>query len=161
MIEKKNKLILLYIFIFLSIALTSAFLIEYWLGHKPCRLCLYQRIPYILAIFLLIKIFFIKNYEKVTLLILFLTFLTSSILAFYHFGIEQGFFNESFACVAENFSETTSKEEILKQLKESNISCKDVSFKIMGLSLASINTIFSIILSVIFLRLYLNYEKNR
>ncbi len=161
MIEKKNKLILLYIFIFLSIVLTSAFLIEYWLGHKPCRLCLYQRIPYILAIFLLIKIFFIKNYEKVTLLILFLTFLTSSILAFYHFGIEQGFFNESFACVAENFSETTSKEEILKQLKESNISCKDVSFKIMGLSLASINTIFSIILSVIFLRLYLNYEKNR
>tara|TARA_B100001123_G_C15099487_1_gene942965 strand:+ start:486 stop:971 length:486 start_codon:yes stop_codon:yes gene_type:complete len=161
MTEKKNKLILIYIFIFLSISLVSAFLIEFWLGHEPCKLCLYQRIPYILAIFLLIKIFFIKGYEKITLLIMFLIFLASSILAFYHFGIEQGFFNESYACVAENFSETTSKEEILKQLKENNISCKDVSFKIMGLSLASINTIFSIILSVIFLRLYLNYEKNR
>ena len=84
----------------------------------------------------------------------------SAALAFYHFGIEQGFFSESFVCETQNLSETLSKEQLLEQLKQNSISCKDVSFKIFGFSLASINTIFSIILSVIFIKLYLNYEKN-
>jgi len=87
-------------------------------------------------------------------------FICSSILAFYHFGIEQGFFKESLACTTENFSETLSKEQLLEQLKQNTISCKDVGFKIFGLSLAAINTILSIGLSVIFIRLFINYGKN-
>ena len=88
------------------------------------------------------------------------TVIISSILAFYHFGIEQGLFSESFVCESNNFSEILTKEQILEQLKQNSISCKDVSFKILGLSLASINTIFSIILSVIFIKLFINYGKN-
>ena len=87
-------------------------------------------------------------------------FLFSSALAFYHFGIEQGFFKELSVCETKNISEITSKEEILNQLKQNAISCKDVSFRILGLSLATINAIFSLILSVIFIRLCMNYEKN-
>ena len=94
------------------------------------------------------------------MLILSLIFVGSAVLAFYHFGIEQGFFKESLSCTTESVSETLTKEEILQQLKENNISCKDVSFKILGFSLAAINTIFSIILSVIFIRLFTNYENN-
>ena len=86
--------------------------------------------------------------------------MSSAILAFYHFGIEQGFFNESLACTAGDLSKTLSKEELLQQLKQNSIACKDVSFRILGLSLAAINTIFSLILSVIFIRLCMNYEKN-
>ena len=85
--------------------------------------------------------------------------LFGSILAFYHFGIEQGLFSESFVCKAQNLSEILSKEQLLEQLKQNNISCKDVSFKILGLSLAAINTILSLILSIIFIRLFLNYGK--
>ena len=138
----------------------SAFVIEYELGLQPCKLCLYERIPYFLSILLIVKIFFISGYEKITLLILPLVFIISSILAFYHFGIEQGFFKESLVCTSGNLSETLTKEEILKQLSQNTISCKDVNFRIFGFSLAAINTIFSISLSVIFIRLFINYEKN-
>ena len=80
--------------------------------------------------------------------------MSSAVLAFYHFGIEQGFFSESLACATGDLSKTLSKEELLQQLKQNSISCKDVSFRILGLSLAAINTIFSLVLSVIFMRLY-------
>ena len=155
-----NKKFLFGILIFIIFILVSAFIIEYGLGHKPCKLCIYERIPYFLSIFLIGKIFFTKTYDKAALLILSLIFMVSSVLAFYHLGIEQGFFSESLACTATNFSETPSKDELLKQLSENAISCKNVSIRILGFSLAAINTIFSIILSVIFMKLFLNYGKN-
>ena len=155
-----NKKFLFTILILISLVLISTFLIEYKLGHQPCKLCLYERIPYFVSAFLIIKILFIKGFQKLTLFILFLIFLISSILAFYHFGIEQGFFNESYVCEAGNLSKSLSKEELLEQLKLDIVSCKDVSFRAFGLSLATINTILSIVLSVIFIRLFLNYEKN-
>ena len=160
MTNQLNKKFLFSILIFTSLILVSAFIIEHQLGHEPCKLCLYERIPYFLSMLLIIKILFIKKYEKITLLILVLVFMTSAALAFYHFGIEQGIFNESLACTTEDLSKTFSKEELLQQLKQSSIGCKDVSFRILGLSLAAINTIFSLVLSVIFIRLFVNYEKN-
>jgi len=160
MLKQTNNIFLIVILAIISLTIISALIIEYWLGHEPCRLCLYERIPYFLSMLLIIKILFIKKYEKITLLILFLVFMSSAALAFYHFGIEQGFFNESLACTAGDLSKTLSKEELLQQLKQNSITCKDVSFRILGLSLATINTIFSLILSVIFIRLFMNYEKN-
>ena len=155
-----NKKFLLSILIFILFALTSAFIIEYGLGHQPCKLCIYERIPYFISILLIGKIFFIEGYDRAVLLILFLVFIVSSVLAFYHFGIEQGFFNESLICTADNLHETLTKDELLKQLSENTISCKDVSIRLLGFSLAAINTIFSIVLSVIFMKLFLNYGKN-
>ena len=160
MLKQKNNIFLIVILTIISLTTISALIIQYWLGHEPCKLCLYQRIPYFLSMLLIIKILFIKKYEKITLLILFLVFMSSAALAFYHFGIEQGFFDESLACTAGDLSKTLSKEELLQQLKQNSITCKDVSFRILGLSLATINTIFSLILSVIFLRFFMNYEKN-
>tara|TARA_Y100000590_G_C15720441_1_gene1013381 strand:- start:858 stop:1340 length:483 start_codon:yes stop_codon:yes gene_type:complete len=160
MTEQINKKILLILLIIISSTLAFAYLIEHKLGHQPCRLCVYQRIPYILAILLIAEIFFVKRYEKITLLILCIVFLFSAILAFYHFGIEQGFFKEFLACATENPSETLSKEQLLEQLKQNAISCKNVNFKILGVSLAAINTIFSFIVSGIFLKLFLHYGKN-
>ena len=160
MLKKTNNIFLIIILAIISLMIISALIIQYWLGHEPCKLCLYERIPYFLSMLLIIKIIFIKKYEKITLLILFLVFMSSTVLAFYHFGIEQGFFKESLVCTAGNLSETLTKEEILKQLSQNTISCKDVSFRIFGFSLAAINAIFSISLSVIFIRLFINYEKN-
>ena len=160
MLKRENNLILIVILFFVSLVLISAFVIEYGLSYQPCKLCLYERIPYILSILLIIKILFVKKYEKITLFILFLIFIASAVLAFYHFGIEQGFFSESFVCKVGDLSGTLSKEQLLEQLNKNSISCKDVSFRVLGLSLATINTILSIILSVIFLKLFLNYAKN-
>ena len=158
--KQSNNIFLIVILTIISSTLISALIIQYWLGHEPCKLCLYERIPYFLSMLLIIKILFIKKYEKITFLILSLVFIGSAALAFYHFGIEQGFFSESLACATGDLSKTLSKEELLQQLKQNNISCKDVSFRILGLSLAAINTIFSLALSVIFIRLFMNYEKN-
>ena len=160
MTKQINKKILFSILIFISFVLIFTFVIEYRLDHQPCKLCLYERIPYFLSILLIVKIFFIKGNEKITLLILSLVFIISSVLAFYHLGIEQGFFKESLACTARNLSETLTKEELLKQLSQNTISCKDVTFRIFGFSLAAINTIFSIALSAIFIKLFITYEKN-
>ena len=160
MVKKTNNIFLIVILTIISFTIISALIVQYWLGHEPCRLCLYERIPYFLSILLITKIFFIKKYERITLLILFLVFMSSTVLAFYHFGIEQGFFSESLACTTGDLSKTLSKEELLLQLKQNSIGCKNVSFRILGLSLAAINTIFSLVLSVIFIRLFLNYGKN-
>ena len=158
--KQTNNIFLIVIFAIISLTIISVLIVQYWLGHEPCRLCLYERIPYFLSMLLITKIFFIKKYEMITLLILFLIFMSSTVLAFYHFGIEQGFFSESLACTTGDLSKTLSKEELLQQLKQNSIGCKNVSFIMLGLSLAAINTIFSFVLSVIFMKLFVNYEKN-
>ena len=160
MTKQINRKLIFSILVFTSFVLVSSFIIEHQLGHEPCKLCRYERIPYFLSMLLIIKMLFIKKYERFTLLILFLLFMCGTVLAFYHFGIEQGFFSESLACTSGDLSKMLSKEELLEQLKQNSISCKDVSLRILGLSLSAINTIFSLVLSVIFMRLFVNYEKN-
>ncbi len=157
----KNSKIILYVTLFLMIgSLFAAYFIEYGLGHKPCKLCLYQRLPYFFSIVLILNILLIRKYEKFSLLILSLIMLVGSSLAFYHYGIEQGFLNESFICEDSNLVNEMNKEEILSQLRENVISCKDVTFTLLGFSLASINTIFSFLLSCIFIMLFRKYESN-
>ena len=160
MLDQKNNIILIIIFFIILLSIISALIIEHALGHKPCNLCVYERIPYFLAVLLIICMFFFKKYEKIILLILFIVFIFSSLLAFYHFGIEQGFFSESIACNVENQLKILSKEQLLKELNQNVVSCKEVTFRILGLSLAAINTILSIVLSIIFLKLFFNYGSN-
>ena len=160
MTKTKNKKILFLLLIFVSFILISAFVIEHELGHQPCNLCIYERVPYFLSIFLIAKIFFTNFYERETLFILSLVFIISTCFAFYHFGIEQGFFKESLICTAENLSGNISKKELLEKLSQNTLSCKDVNFRIFSFSLASINTILSIILSATFIKLFISYEKN-
>ena len=157
MLNKKNSIILIIIFFIILLSIISTFIIEHVLDHQPCNLCLYERIPYFVSALLLIYIFLFKKYERITFLILFLIFALSFLLAFYHFGIEQGFFSESFVCNLENQSITLTKEQLLKELNQNIVSCKDVTFRILGLSLTAINTILSVVLSIIFLKLFFNY----
>ena len=161
MFNLKVEFYLKLIFLFSFIALISAFFIEYILGHQPCNLCLIERIPYGLSIMIIMAIFLIKKNQKFLIMLLILTFTFSFAISFYHFGIEQGFFSESIVCEAPILDENLTKKEILKQLSEKAISCKIVTFKVFGLSLASINTIFSFVLFCIFIKLFKNYEINR
>ena len=158
--SKKNNIILIFILFGLFASLISAYVIEYVLGHEPCKLCVYQRFPYIISILLVSSILLIKKNVKIHLLLLSLVSLLGAVLAFYHFGIEQGFFSESIVCESQNLEEGLTKQDVLEQLKQNTISCKDVSFALFGLSLASINIIVSFILFMIFVRLYRNYEIN-
>ena len=157
----KNKLTLNIILIFSIFALITAYFIQYILGHEPCNLCLVERIPYFAAAILISLIFILKKHEKLFSLMVGLFFIFGAIISFYHFGIEQGFFNESLVCDLGN-NANLSKEQLLKQLKSSSIiSCKNVTFRVLGFSLATINTIISLIISVIVIKNLYNYEKNK
>ena len=160
MISKDNKIILNGVLIFSILSLSIAYFVQYVLDHKPCNLCLIERIPYIASVILISLIFILNKFEKIISIIILLFFIFGAIVSFYHFGIEQGFFNESLVCDLGN-NANLSKELLLKQLKSSPIvSCKDVTFRVLGLSLATINTIISIILSAIMIKLIKNYDKN-
>tara|TARA_B100000683_G_scaffold205256_1_gene198858 strand:- start:111 stop:596 length:486 start_codon:yes stop_codon:yes gene_type:complete len=157
----KKKLYLKLVLILSCITLISAYFIEYVLGHQPCNLCLIERIPYGLSIILLTIIFIFKKNEKFFILLLILIFSFSVIISFYHYGIEQGFFEESSVCKLKNFTEGMTKEDLLKQLSNKIVSCKDVTFRIFGLSLTSINIVISLLLIITLTKIYFNYEKNR
>ena len=136
----------------------TALYIEFILEYKPCKLCIYQRIPYIVAI---IISFIGFNYYKNDniLIILIIVFTLSSIISGYHFGIENSFFDELSSCT-NNSLDQLNKKELLETLgKNMPVNCKDATFQILGVSLAAINTILSILIVIISVRT-LSYEKN-
>ena len=147
------------IFLISLISIISAYFIEYILKHQPCSLCLIERIPYGLSIILIISNYVFRKNEKFIILLLILIFAFSFIISFYHFGIEQGFFEESAVCGIKNASDIISKEELLKQLQEKTISCKDVTFRIFGFSLTTFNIIVSLFLLILLIKIFKNYEK--
>jgi len=157
-----NKVTNYFLAIFLVniLVILSALFIEFFLEIKPCILCIYQRYPYYI-IALLSLIYFLKKDLKILLILLIiLTSLASIILSTYHVGIETGLIEETTSCKT-SLNNNLSKDAILKQL-ESNLasSCKEVSFKLFGFSLASINIILSFILTTIYYKIYLWMKKN-
>jgi disulfide bond formation protein DsbB len=152
----KNKIYKFFIYIFAInfLIISSALFIEYILKVKPCALCIYQRYPYYL-ILLLSALFFLKNNWKNQLMILIIvTSVGSFFIATYHVGIEYGLINELSSCKTE-ISKNMSKDILLKELQSKLApSCKEVEFKLFGLSLASINMIMSLILTILYYKIF-------
>ena len=149
-----NKKIILNSLIFLSfIALSFAYFVEFVLGHEPCNLCKIERIPYIGSIILISFLIFTNKWEKIILSIILLLFIFGSVTSIYHVGIEQGFFRESLICELGLNTNIQNANDLLKSLEKTPISCKDVTFRIFGLSLATFNAFLSIVISYILLKL--------
>ena len=146
------------IFFISLISLLIALYIEFFLGYKPCKLCIYQRIPYLISIFIT---FLGINYSKnlFWLYTLLLTFFSSILISGYHFGIEQEIFNEFSGCVGNSLN-IIDKNELLKLLNSEVNSCKNVDFKVFGLSLATLNFLLSFIIFILILKVIRN-EKNK
>ena len=159
MLNLKVESYLTLILIISIFSVIFAYFLEYILGHQPCNLCLLERIPYGLSIILITTNLILKKNERFFIILLILIFIFSFSISFYHFGIEQGFFDESSVCGSKNITDTISREELLKQLNKKIINCKDVTFKIFGLSLTSINIIISSIIITVLAKIYINYEK--
>lgn len=158
MLEKKQSYFYQIIIFICFFAILSALYIEHILSIPACKLCLYQRIPYILSIVVcFFGYFFLKN--KIWKYLLILIFFISVVLSGYHVGIENNFFNEFSGCTNKNL-DTIEKSELLQSLNKFLPSCKEVNFRILGLSLATINFLLSIALTLITIR-YSYYEKNR
>ena len=161
MLNQIQKNIIKAIFIISLVALIIAYFVEYILGYQPCNLCLMERLPYAAALLIILISYKLKHLEKQFILLLIIIFFAASILSLYHLGIEQGLIKESLVCDLQNSLKILSKEEILQQLQEKKVNCKDVTFKIFGLSLTTFNIIISILLTTTLTKIYLNYEKNK
>ena len=157
----KRDTILKLILVFSIFAILSAYFIQYVLGHQPCNLCLIERIPYIASIITISIFLLLKRFEKLFLTMLISIFISAFVISSYHFGIEQEFIKESLVCDLNSTSVNLTKESLLNELKQKTVSCKDVTFKIFGLSLATINIFISLIISVIIIKIFLSYEKNK
>ena len=160
MVKNSKNLLIKLILLISIIALISAFFIEYILGHQPCNLCILERIPYFLAIIVILLNYKFIEFEKFFILFLTILFLFGTVLSLYHLGIEQGLIQESLVCDLKSGSNLFSKEEILKQLQEKSVTCKDVTFKMFGLSLTSYNILISILITFSAGKIYFNYDKN-
>lgn len=152
--KKKFYLFILFYSLF---AIFFALYVEYILQYKPCKLCLYQRIPYLAAIFVsFIGYNYLKN-EKILILIV-MIFIISALISGYHYGIENNIFLEFSGCTTNSLN-IIDKSELLKSLKENVTSCKDVNFKLFGISLAGINLLLSLLIAIYSLRTLI-YEKD-
>ena len=155
LLNKKN--FYLFILFYSLLAITFALYVEHILGYKACKLCLYQRVPYIIAIFIsFIGYNYFKNHK--ILILIFVIFLISALVSGYHYGIENNIFEEFSGCTT-NSLEIVNKTELLKSLNEYVVSCKDANFKLFGISLAGINLLFSLLIVAYSIRT-LVYEKN-
>jgi len=160
MLNLNKKKFLILTFLISLFALISAYFIEYILGHQPCNLCLIERIPYMIALIIITINYKFNHLERYLILLLVIVFLASTLMSLYHLGIEQGFIKESLVCDLKNSSKILSKEEILQQLQQKIVSCKDVTFKILGFSLTTLNLIISLLITIVFTKIYFSYDKN-
>ena len=133
-------------------SLAVALYVEYVLSFKPCILCIYQRIPYAIALLISLIAFF-KGNKKTLLVILGLTFIASVLLSGYHVGIEKGIVEPIFSCTGDNIN-ALEKEEILKSLNNIQPDCRDVDFSIFGVSLATLNFIISFVLTIVIVYIF-------
>ena len=161
MFNLKKELYLKLIFLVSLVAIISAYYIEYILGYQPCNLCLIERIPYALSLIVLTINYKFKENEKFCILLLILIFIFSLLISIYHFGIEQGFFQETLICNVKSEASILSKEELLLELQKKIISCKDVTFRIFGFSLTSINIFISFVIITLLTKNFIFYEKNK
>ena len=156
MTDQNIKKFYIIIFSLSFFSLIAALYVEYILGFKPCLLCLYQRIPYAIAILISLIAYFIGN-RNILLIILGLTFLSGILLSGYHISIEKGVIEPLFSCTGENIK-SLEKEEILKSLNNIQPDCRDVDFSIFGVSLATLNFIISFVLTIVIVYIF-NYAK--
>ena len=156
-LERKFKIFYTLIILLCLSSICYAFFVEYILGYKPCILCKYQRVPYILALIIGL-IGFVKPLNKRVVFFIFLTFLVSMTLSGYHVGIEQELYQSIFNCSDDNLS-ILEESKLLESLNVINPDCRNVNFAIFGVSLATINFVLSFVISSVSYYLY-SYAKN-
>ena len=156
-LEKKFKIFYLFIILLCVTSIFYAFFVEFFLGYKPCILCKYQRVPYILGLIAALFGFFKSSNTKIIIYI-FLIFLLSMTLSGYHVGIEQELYQSIFNCSDDNLS-ILEEGKLLESLSVINPDCRNVNFTIFGVSLATINFVLSFVISSFSYYLY-SYAKN-
>lgn len=138
--------------------LLSVYFIEYGMNVYACKLCKYQRIPYFINILILSLLIFDFNKFKKIIYILLLSLFINLGISFYHIGVEQKIFSETKVCKITN--QVKSKDDLLKQLNKSGIKgCSEVTFRIFGFSLSTLNFLTNIVFLLLCYHITRNEKK--
>lgn len=130
-------------------ALSMAFIAEHLYGLDPCILCLYQRAPYAIAIFLGLAAvwtsYLVPRIAPWILGLLGLVFLSNSVIAAYHTGVERGWWKSMFeGCAVPSLQGNIT--DVLAKI-ESRVDvprCDEIPWAdpVLGLSMANYNVLF-------------------
>lgn len=141
--------------------LGAALLSQYWGGLAPCELCLLQRWPWGTAIVVSFVATMAGNRAALPWLALLLAFVfaVSSVLAFYHVGVEQHWFSGPTAC-----SDAATRAQTVESLKaqllhRQPVRCDEVAWSLWGVSLAGWNLLASLIMTVACLAVFRQSRK--
>ena len=151
---------------FISICgLLYAFYLQIELNLIPCTLCMWQRWPHVFNILITLILLTTSNKKIRLLFVGFSNMLGGTFLSIYHFGLEEGFWNNIFSCSGIRNLENLTAQELLSNLKKTPISsCETVQWHLFDISLAGWNIIISSIITIIWaLNFYLffsNQESN-
>ena len=125
-----------------------AYIVEIFAKVPPCKLCIYQRIPYLIIIFVGIVSLIFKK-ELIFLYLSLLTFFINFFISIFHSLVERGFVNYSSSCTSNN-NNFEDIESLRRSLENTPIAkCDEIIFSVMGLSLANINLIVLTLLIII------------
>ncbi len=129
-----------------AVVVGIALLTQYVGGLQPCELCLYERWPYYAAIPVALLAWLMPR--RVLLALLALIFIAGSVLAFYHVGVEQHWFAGPSACTGGPAG--ANSIEALQRMLESRqpVSCDAPQWSFMGITLAGLNFIASVLLAL-------------
>ena len=131
------------------IALGIAYYVEFFYGLQPCNLCLYQRVPYGVAMALALAMLYKPKMAALIVMTTSVVFFFNAILALYHVGVEQHLWVSVSGCQSQLIEEVN--VNVLKELlqQEGQKTCDSVEWSVFGISMAGYNTIISSILSAV------------
>ena len=146
MINSKNIFFLAVLFSIFAIL--SAFFMQYVLGHAPCKLCTYQRIPYYIIILVgLITLFFPKIIKLTSFLLIFLL-LAEFLVSNYHTL-------STYEVISYSGCQSAEIPNDINQLKEALMSdtlivnCSNANLKYFGIPLSIYNSFFSLMFLIV------------
>ncbi len=131
--------------------LAGAHAFENFGGLEPCPLCLRQREAHWIAVAVSLLILVITWREAVPvwrdalMAGLAAAYVASTSIAFYHFGVEQKWWDAPASC-AVNSADSLTLSNMLERLQHraATSSCYDIPWSFLGLSMAGYNALFSL-----------------
>ena len=146
MINSKNIFFLAVLFSIFAIF--SAFFMQYVLGHAPCKLCTYQRIPYYIIILIGLITFFFPKIIKLTSFLLILLLLAEFLVSNYHTL-------STYEIISYSGCQSAEIPNDINQLKEALMSdtlivnCSNANLKYFGIPLSIYNSFFSLMFLIV------------
>ena len=129
--------------------LGGAFLFQA-LGFAPCKMCLWQRWPHVIAI--VIGVIALVRPVRALPVLGALAALTTSGLGLFHTGVERGWWQGPTSCTSSGVSlDSLSGGDLLSMDGPALVLCDQVSWMFLGLSMASWNALFSFVLVLIWI----------